>query len=455
MLVQKPSFSTSWRQLTRDKGWIKPLLVLTLVGWIPIVGQIAILGYALEWARLTAWGVEAAPKQGKVDYGKIMHTGFIGFLIMLSMGIALMVIDVILFGTMGSAFSAFPMTSMLSSISSGAAGALSLVTLVVNMLFGIFISVAMMRAVIYDKFSAGWRLDRIFEMIGKDVAGFFRIYLVSIIGGVISWLYSAIVGFIASLVFIGAFFGAAGAAGGYASLSSAASERLMAEALLQMGSGAALIFMILAVALLFVGGVIGTAVQLISINAVGQWFSRFDVQRWGLSGDPLPAGTPLPVSGEAPAASPVAPEQPAAADAEEVPATPVSPVEVREAEPVPAAPVTSAETEPAEPAPAVSPEPAPAPVEDVVEPYQPATGADAEQGRDAVDAPVEADPVTAPAEPDPVESEPEIEPVPEPELADPSALAADAAAAAAEAAEAAERPAAEPATGIPSDSSSL
>ena len=49
MLSHELGFMSSWKMLTRDKGWIKPILVLTLVGWIPILGQIAVLGYALEW----------------------------------------------------------------------------------------------------------------------------------------------------------------------------------------------------------------------------------------------------------------------------------------------------------------------------------------------------------------------------------------------------------------------
>ena len=85
MQTGEVGFMSSWRMLTRDKGWVKPLLVLTLVSWIPILGQIAVLGYGLEWARLTAWGVESAPKQRGVDYGKVISTGARAFLITISL----------------------------------------------------------------------------------------------------------------------------------------------------------------------------------------------------------------------------------------------------------------------------------------------------------------------------------------------------------------------------------
>ena len=51
MYAQQLGFVSSWKMLTRDKGWIKPLLILTLVGWIP------------SWARSpsldTAWSGRA------------------------------------------------------------------------------------------------------------------------------------------------------------------------------------------------------------------------------------------------------------------------------------------------------------------------------------------------------------------------------------------------------------
>lgn len=325
MVSQKPSFSASWRLLTRDKGWIKPILVLTLVGMVPIVGQIAILGYGLEWARLTAWGVEAAPKQSRADYGKIMHTGFFSGLVMLSMSFVIAILDIILFGT-GMAGAAFPMLSGVSMLGTDLPFLVMVLVLVINLFLGVFVSVATMRATVYDKFSAGWRLDRIFEMIGKDVAGFFRIYLVTLISGLIGWAYSMIIGVLTAAVFFGSFIGAA-AVGGYSmmGMSSSYADSMMLGSLFSMGSGLAMIVVIFGVILLFIGGVIGTAMQLISLNAVGQWFSRFDVQRWGLSGDPLPDGVPLPITVDE-SGRPVEPQASSAA-APESPATPVPPVE--------------------------------------------------------------------------------------------------------------------------------
>ena len=97
MNARNLGFVSSWHMLTRDKGWLKPVLVLTLVGWIPILGQIALLGYGMEWARLTAWGVDSAPKQRGVDYGKVLSTGGRAFLVTISMGIVVALILQVVF----------------------------------------------------------------------------------------------------------------------------------------------------------------------------------------------------------------------------------------------------------------------------------------------------------------------------------------------------------------------
>lgn len=65
----KRYFLRSWRMLTCRRGWVKPILVLSVAWLVPIAGPLALLGYALEWARLSAWGVDSSPKQSKVQVG--------------------------------------------------------------------------------------------------------------------------------------------------------------------------------------------------------------------------------------------------------------------------------------------------------------------------------------------------------------------------------------------------
>lgn len=289
MNAQNLGFMSSWHMLTRDKGWIKPVLLLTLVGWIPILGQIVLLGYALEWARLTAWGVEAAPKQQNVDYGKVLSTGGRAFMVTLTLGAVLALLLQIVFpgslvwlltGNAGAVPASFAVASM---------GVASFLVLFVFMaLSNTFVTAATLRSTIYDSFSAGWRLDRLFQMVGRDVSGFLKAYLVSLIGGVIQGAYAAVVGVLGAIVLAGGVLGAvgvAGMAGGYP-------DEYIIHQLLTWGAGPALLVVLCGIAAMFAGGVLSTSMVLVSVNAVGQWFARFDVKRWGLSSDPLPDGVP-------------------------------------------------------------------------------------------------------------------------------------------------------------------
>lgn len=313
MYAQQLGFTTSWKMLTRDKGWIKPILMLTLVGWIPILGQIAILGYGLEWARLTAWGVDAAPKQRGVVYGKVLATGGIAFLVMLTMGLVTGIVDTILFGRwysitslpFGSSIFADSVITLAGDVTS----VLGIAVLVVNLLMGAFITAAMLRATLYDSFGAGWRIDRLFQMVVRDPGGFFHAYAVSLIGGIVNSVYAMVVTLAGGLA---AFGGAMGVALSMGIASDTIIERLLYGA----GPGLVILLVVVALAAAFVGSAISITMQLVSINAMGQWFCRFRVDLWGVSSAPLPDGVPVrfPGTGAGAPARPQAamPQQPGA-----------------------------------------------------------------------------------------------------------------------------------------------
>lgn len=129
-------------------------------------------------------------------------------------------------------------------------------------------------------------------MISSDLGGFMRVYVISLLAGLVNWLYSMVLSVLAAIVFMG---GAAGVmAYGYgAGMMGHGVERALVQALLGMGPAVLLLVVVLAVVAMFVGGAISTAMQLVTINATGQWFVRFDLPRWGVSSAPLPDGVPL------------------------------------------------------------------------------------------------------------------------------------------------------------------
>ena len=292
MNAQNLGFMSSWHMLTRDKGWVKPVLVLTLVGWIPILGQIVLMGYGLEWARLTAWGVDAAPKQRGVDYGKVLSTGGRAFLVSLSLGFVIaLVLQVVFPGSLYMLFTGLTAGNAVSVATAMASGAaMSILTMVASIAMGTFLQAATLRATLYDSFSAGWRLDRLFQMIGRDFGGFLKVLLVTLIGGAFSGVYAFVVSMVLMLVVMGGVMSATafvGLSGSYMN-----GWHFLLEQLLRIGAGPLLLFIVVVIALAFVGSAISTAMSLVSMNAMGQWFCRFDVHRWGVSADPLPSDVP-------------------------------------------------------------------------------------------------------------------------------------------------------------------
>ncbi len=301
MLAQQLGFSSSWKMLTRDKGWIKPLLILALVGWIPILGQIAVLGYAYEWARLTAWGVDAAPKQHGVDYGKVLSTGGRAWLVLASMSIVVGLVVSLLFGRRDLDFVMLLPWNVFSTLGSniGRLTGLGILGTVLAVLFGAFAVVAMMRTTIYDRFSAGWRLDRLFQMIGRDVGGFFKVLLVALIGSLVVLAYSWIALMVFGLLALSSLIGLAGDLYTMSHMFEGVSGEYVLRQFVSIGAGPVAFVIICVILAMFVYGVISTAMQLVAINAAGQWFCRFEVSRWGVSSAPLPDGVPAPQGGQA------------------------------------------------------------------------------------------------------------------------------------------------------------
>ena len=150
-------FSRSWALLTRDRGWIKPVLVLAVATLVPIVGPLALLGYALEWARLTAWGVSSAPKQHGVRVGECIGSGWRGFVVAFVWVLAMSLVARLLL--------MIPL----------AGGTLYFAWRIFSIFLDMMVPVAMLRATIYQKIVAGLNVRLVWQMATHDVAGLFRI----------------------------------------------------------------------------------------------------------------------------------------------------------------------------------------------------------------------------------------------------------------------------------------
>ena len=258
---QESYASRSWALLTKDEGWIKPVLVLAAARLIPIVGPFGANGYALEWARLTSWGVDSAPKQKGVDVAGCIKSGARAFVVALGYGLV--------FGFM---------RAVLTPIFGGLLGVL--LTLAISAAAMVIGNIAKLRATIYQKISAGYQLDRIFDMIKRDYKGLAHIagFGILLMMGV-GFVASAIMG-LAVLTHLGSIVPRFVAMG---DIEYADEVTIAITTLGAIGE----IMPVLFVMSYFVH-VASTIADLLINTAIGLWMRQFDVRNWGESADPLP-----------------------------------------------------------------------------------------------------------------------------------------------------------------------
>jgi len=376
-------FARSWALLTLEKGWWKPVLIMALFGLIPVVGILALVGYALETARVTAWGINAGPKQKDLKFGTYIVTGFKAVVIALAFGLAYSIATGIL--------SFIPVINLI----------LIPVFIVAAFVYPLCINVIQVRASVYGRISAGFAFKNIFEMIKHDMGGLFRIFGMGIVLGIATSLIMGIIGGSAAISMIVNI--------GTQALTIARTQNvtdqsqvglimlaLLARGVIQMGP----IFLIIG----YIGNVVGLIVMLLMQNAIALWMRQFNVAAWGQSNDPLPPFINDPRDGAAAtyaAPAPVAPTAPAATVAPAV--APVAvPVAAPVATPAPAAPAAPAAPV-AAPAPVVPAAPVAAPAEPVAAPVAPAAPAApaAPVAPVAPAAPVAPEVPVAPAAPEP------------------------------------------------------
>lgn len=271
----KPHYiSRSWDMLTRDKGWIKVILLLALASFVPFVGLIGLVGYGLEWARLTAWGIDSSPKQRGVRIGECLASGWRALVVtfvwmfvwMLAAGIVNSIADVLLPDVLAS---------LIGSL------------LVLAQLFYILVVyVAVLRAAIYTKISAGLNPSRVLEMVKRAPGDLFFFVLIPIVGGLIAsaiWIFFMLLGGVSVLPEI-------------IKMARAATGSFDDAMFIRHLTAMLRIVMPIAAIAGYLSSVVNAATSLLSYNAVGLWMRQFDVARWGGPSDPLPQASSLPTS---------------------------------------------------------------------------------------------------------------------------------------------------------------
>lgn len=261
-------WSKSFALLRRDVGWIKPLLVLSAARMVPIIGPFGVDGYALEWARLTSWGVDSSPKQKNVDIGACIVSGARAF---------------------AAAFG-YLFVFLLVVLSLGHVGDSESWTQVLVWLLGlpltVLLTVIKLRATIYQSIGAGYQLNRIADMVKRDYRGLLKITGINLVIDCVTTVVIVVLALAASPFalsglpsLLSELFGTA---------HSYMSEADLARLILSILSRS----IVLVVILRYLDGIGRIFRNLITTTAVGLWMRQFDVRAWGESADPLPGDGP-------------------------------------------------------------------------------------------------------------------------------------------------------------------
>ncbi|WP_346674360.1 DUF4013 domain-containing protein [Enorma phocaeensis] len=282
----------SWRTLTSSQGWWKPIALLTLVSWIPIAGQIAVMGCALEWGRFAAWGSNEPPRWESINYSKLLKTGARAFIIQVLMAIVFGSALGWAFDGRGVTFSpsgVWPRGSWLADEPVYRIDVLGAIAWVIGVVLVAVLIAAVLRATLYDAFSAGWRLDRITQMVGRDPGGFARTVLAVAAGSV-----AMVLVFLVSTAVVGmatrAGFTVFALHHGHGQL--LFNGRAFLNGLFSLEPSLMLAVSLGTITLQFVLGALAVCMQLATVHVMATWFRRFEVWRWGNSCDPLPDSVP-------------------------------------------------------------------------------------------------------------------------------------------------------------------
>lgn len=261
-------FARAWALLTRDRGWIKPVLVMTVALFVPIVGALGVLGYVLEWARLTAWGASAAPKQKRVRVGACIASGWRAFVVALVWSVCITFI--------GALIDHLPLIG----------GLLSLPWDIFSIFLNLLIMVAVLRATIYQKISAGFRVSTIWRMGTHDVGGLARVLGIICALAACAGVVGAMIGLSSLLSALPELMWAIGSLFSFDSYylySYYWGGDVLAVVLRLLSAMGPTILLLLLLAFLSV-----VLICMMSYTALALWVRQFDVPAWGRDEDPLP-----------------------------------------------------------------------------------------------------------------------------------------------------------------------
>jgi uncharacterized protein DUF4013 len=162
-----------------------------LIGLIPLIGQIYLLGWGLEVARRIATG--SGTPLPDVDFGTFLGHGFKAFVVALIYTVPIWIIAIpmaIIMAVLGGAGMDEDVMVIIMLIVNGGGG---LLILIYSLVMGLLLPAALTRAVVFGSIRDGLDFKTVFSLV-KAAPG---AYLLTLVGSLVAGMLAGLVGGIA------------------------------------------------------------------------------------------------------------------------------------------------------------------------------------------------------------------------------------------------------------------
>lgn len=276
--LKRGYFATAWRDVRESKGWVRNLLLLSLVSLVPVFGPSVVLGYAYGWARDIAWGVRTPmpprirPCKGDRLYLRGFHLFVLSAVFVLLPFLAFSAIGMLVDGLTLDWIPWHPPVAV--SLEQVLDTVVMVLCYVAELIVIPFILVGWMRVTIYGRLSAGFQISRIWNMMRYRLSGLLRIagiLLVLVAAVLLAVLLWALALGLVSLVYA---VGVLMTGGGF-------DFNALVSGVVPMAAATS-------PAIIFPCVILTTFAHLIIARALGYWTAQFDVPHWQGQDDPMP-----------------------------------------------------------------------------------------------------------------------------------------------------------------------
>lgn len=175
-------FGKAFTYVFDDPDWLRKVAINALIGLIPIVGQIYLMGWGLEVARRIAAG--SATPLPDVDFGTYLGHGFRAFVVSLVYTAPIWVLSIV-FGIIGAVAGGLDedVAAVLGTVFGICIGSFGLIY---GLLLGLVLPAALTRSVVSGSISAGLSFRAAWDLFRAAPGAYVMVLLGSIVAGMLA-----------------------------------------------------------------------------------------------------------------------------------------------------------------------------------------------------------------------------------------------------------------------------